>query len=328
MPILSSAGMRWTVLLLGVLAGLYGLALANYGALFLEAPPVRHRPLLYILPVMSLIGAFIALYAPAVAALFFMVSAAGWFGLGAVLGYGFAVTTTPLLLNVVAIGLAFACVGPRDIIASIDQVNTWIGKLFAFTVVILTVAVCYEVFMRYVMRAPTRWGYDAGYMLYGAGFIMAGAYALAQQAHVRADVIYRFWRPRTQAAVDLVLFLLFYFPAAFFFVYQGYIFAERSWAIREFSSASPFNIPVYHFKTLIPIAGVLLFVQGLAEVMRCVICLREGQWPPRLSDVEEIEKQALEGHVAVSIAGTVPTDQARELGLDVDEPPGREGDRR
>jgi TRAP-type mannitol/chloroaromatic compound transport system permease small subunit len=211
-------------------------------------------------------------------------------------------------------------------IYTVDRISVWSGKLFAWTTVILTLVVCYEVFMRYVLRAPTRWAYDVGYMLYGAGFFMAGAYALSRSAHVRADVIYRFWRPRVQASVDLVLFLVFFFPAAFFFVYQGYIFAERSWGMREFSSASPFNIPVYHFKTVIPVAGALLFLQGIAEVMRCVVCLREGRWPPRLADVEEIEKQGMQGHLAASVAGTLDTDQARELGAEIDESPPSRGD--
>lgn len=199
----------------------------------------------------------------------------------------------------------------------VDRISTWAGKLFAWSVVILMLVVCYEVFMRYVMRMPTRWAYDVGYMLYGAGFMMAGAYALSQSAHVRADVIYRFWWPRAQASVDLVLFLLFFFPAAFFLIYQGYIFAERSWMMREFSSASPFNIPVYHFKTLIPVAGVLLFIQGLAEVIRCIMCLRDGKWPPRLDDVEEIEKQALAEKVPLTVAGTISIEAAREAGLSV-----------
>jgi TRAP-type mannitol/chloroaromatic compound transport system permease small subunit len=184
----------------------------------------------------------------------------------------------------------------------VDTISEWCGKLFAWSVVILTVVVCYEVFMRYVMRMPTRWAYDVGYMLYGAMFFMAGAYALARNAHVRADVIYRFLRPRTQASIDLVLYIIFFFPAAFFFVYSGYFFAERAWVMREVSSASPFNIPVYHNKTLIPLAGAFLFVQGIAESIRCVIAIRHNEWPPRHADVKEIQDQVLEGEVPISVA--------------------------
>ena len=192
----------------------------------------------------------------------------------------------------------------------IDTVSEWCGKLFAWCVVILTVVVCYEVFMRYVMRAPTRWAYDAGYMLYGAMFFMAGAYALARNAHVRADVIYRLLKPRTQGSIDLLLYLLFFFPAAFFFVYSGYSFAARSWVMGEVSSASPFRIPVYHFKTLIPIAGAFLFVQGIAESIRCIMAIRDNKWPPRHSDVKEIQDLALEGALPGTIADQVVIDPA------------------
>lgn len=198
----------------------------------------------------------------------------------------------------------------------VDTVSEWCGKLFAWCVVILTIVVCYEVFMRYVMRAPTRWAYDAGYMLYGAMFFMAGAYALARNAHVRADVIYRFLRPRTQGSIDLVLYLIFFFPAAFFFVYSGYSFAARSWIMGEVSSASPFRIPVYHFKTLIPLAGAFLFVQGVAETIRCIYAIRDNKWPPRRSDVKEIQDLALEGALPETIAGQVPVDPVLGPGPD------------
>jgi TRAP-type mannitol/chloroaromatic compound transport system permease small subunit len=296
-------------LLLGALACVYGLAVAYYGdVLFPAAAPRISRLANYfvvVLPVFGLIGAVLALRLPGLACLFLFVSAGGWLFMGRVLEYGLAITILPFFLSIVAAALTFRVAGPLEVVYSTDRLNTWIGKFFAISVVILTVAVCYEVFMRYVLRAPTRWGYDVGYMLYGAGFLMAGAYALSQAAHVRADVIYRFWRPRVQASVDAVLFLLFYFPAAFFFIYSGFFFAERSWAMGEFSSASPFNIPVYHFKTLLPIAGILLFMQGLAELLRCAICLRDGQWPPRLTDVEEIEKQAMVGRRPI-VAGLAP----------------------
>lgn len=201
-----------------------------------------------------------------------------------------------------------ATAGTRNILDWVDTISEWAGKLFAWCVVILMVVVCYEVFTRYALRAPTRWAYDVGIFLYGGMFFMAGAYALARNSHVRADVVYRLWKPRTQASVDLVLYIIFFFPAAFFFVYSGYFFAERSWSMREFSSASPFNVPVYHFKTLIPIAGALLFMQGLAETTRCIMCIRDGRWPPRHTDVEEIEKQALEGHLEKEIAAQVGVD--------------------
>lgn len=183
------------------------------------------------------------------------------------------------------------------ILLGVDRISSLAGKLFAWCVVIMTFAICYEVFMRYVLRQPTTWAYDAGYMLYGALFIMAGAYALATGAHVRGDVLYRLFPKRWQAGVDLVLYLVFFFPAIIALIYSGYIFAERSWMMGERSSASPAGPPLYHFKSLIPLAAVFLFLQGLAEVARCVICLKTGRWPRRLDDVHDIDATTAEAYI-------------------------------
>lgn len=316
------------VLVLGLLLGLYGLGLAFFGEGLVADPVLRRWPLLTLAGALGLVAAGLTVISLAGAGLALVTTAACWFGFAFMLAHGAgAFSIVPLLLAVGGFVVAFRAAGAEELLATTDRMSIWVGKLFAFTVVILTVVVCYEVFMRYVLRAPTRWGYDAGYMLYGAGFFMAGAYALCQNAHVRADVIYRFWRPRVQASVDLVLFLLFFFPAAFFFIYQGYIFAERSWMMREFSSASPFNIPVYHFKTLIPISGMFLFLQGIAEVVRTGLCLRDGQWPPRQSDVEEIEKQAMEGHLPLNVAGVGAMDRDAVFGVSDQGAAGPRGDR-
>jgi len=176
----------------------------------------------------------------------------------------------------------------------IDHISTWAGKVFAWCIVILTFAVSYEVFMRYVMNAPTEWAYDAAYMLYGALLIMAGAYTLSRNGHVRADVLYRLWPARVQAGIDLTLYLLFFYPGILAFVISGYDFAKLAWIVKEHSSFSPGGPPLYHFKALIPIAGVLMLLQGLAETTRCIQCLVTGKWPQRLHDVEELEKEMLE----------------------------------
>jgi len=176
----------------------------------------------------------------------------------------------------------------------VDQISTWVGKIFAWCIVILTLAICYEVFSRYVLGRPTTWAFDVSYILYGSLFIMAGAYALSRNAHVRGDFLYRTWPPRVQAAMDLVLYFVFFFPGIIALIYSGYGFAKLSWLIKEHSSFSPAGPPVYHFKSLIPIAGVLLLLQGVAEAIRCIICLRTGAWPPRLHDVEELEKVIIE----------------------------------
>jgi TRAP-type mannitol/chloroaromatic compound transport system permease small subunit len=180
----------------------------------------------------------------------------------------------------------------QSVLLGVDRLSAFVGKLFAWAILLMVALITYEVFMRYVMRAPTAWAYDMGYMLYGAIFIMGGAYALSTAAHVRGDVIYRLWSPRVQAVIDLLLYLVFFFPAIIALVYAGYNFAEFSWRIGERSSSGPGGPPVYHFKTLIPLAAAFLFIQGLAEVTRCILCLRDGVWPSRLSDVQEVDVEA------------------------------------
>lgn len=180
----------------------------------------------------------------------------------------------------------------QSVLLGVDRLSTFVGKLFAWAILLMVALITYEVFMRYVMRAPTAWAFDMGYMLYGAIFMMAGAYALSTAAHVRGDVIYRLFSPRVQALIDLLLYLVFFFPAIIVMAYAGYHFAEHSWRIGERSPSGPHGPPVYHFKTLIPLAAAFLFIQGLAEVARCILCLRDGRWPPRLGDVQEVDVEA------------------------------------
>jgi len=176
----------------------------------------------------------------------------------------------------------------------IDSLSLWVGKAFAWLILVLTLGVSYEVFVRYALRAPTTWAFDFSYITYGAMFLMAGAYTLSRNGHVRADVVYRLWKPRTQASVDLVLYLIFFLPAVLAFMYSGWNYAEMSIRFREVSIFSPAGVPVFPLKTLIPITGFLLFLQGIAEVIRCVICIRVGKWPQRLHDVEETESVILQ----------------------------------
>lgn len=182
----------------------------------------------------------------------------------------------------------------QDVLLNIDRLSAWVGKLFAWCILILTFAVSYEVFSRYIFGAPTTWAYDASYILYGSLFLMAGAYALSRNGHVRGDFIYRQWPPRVQATLDLVLYFIFFFPGILALIYSGYSYAMMSWAMHEHSMFSPAGPPIYPFKTLIPITGVLMLIQGIAEVIRCVICIKTGAWPQRLHDVEELEKVILE----------------------------------
>jgi TRAP-type mannitol/chloroaromatic compound transport system permease small subunit len=175
------------------------------------------------------------------------------------------------------------------LIRSIDVVSYWSGKTFSWLIVALTFVVSIEVFKRYILNAPTAWIFDFNNMLYGTLFMMCGAYTLAQAGHVRADFIYIYMRPRAQATLDLVLYLLFFVPCMIGLIYAGSDFAALSWRINEHSTVTSEGPPVYHFKTVIPVAGMFVMLQGLAEILRCVLCIRTGQWPSRLADVEEID---------------------------------------
>jgi TRAP-type mannitol/chloroaromatic compound transport system permease small subunit len=172
---------------------------------------------------------------------------------------------------------------------AIDQVSYWSGKAFAWLIVALTFVVSIEVFKRYILNAPTAWIFDFNNMLYGTLFMMCGAYTLAAAGHVRADFVYSYMRPRAQAGLDLTLYLLFFIPGILGLIYAGYDYAALSWRIGEHSTVTAEGPPIYHFKTVIPVAGALVMLQGLAEIVRCIECLRTGAWPPRLDDVEEID---------------------------------------
>ena len=171
----------------------------------------------------------------------------------------------------------------------VDSLSTWVGKCAGWLILALTLAVSYEVFVRYVVGRPTTWAYDISYMMYGGLFLLAGAYTLSRNGHVRGDMLYRLWNPRTQASLDLVLYIFFFFPGVLALMYSGFTFAQMSWMFQEKSIFSPAGAPVFPLKTLIPVTGLLLFIQGIAEVIRCILCIRSGAWPKRLHDVEETE---------------------------------------
>ena len=175
----------------------------------------------------------------------------------------------------------------------IDSLSTWVGKSFAWLILVLTLGISYEVFVRYVLRAPTTWAFDFSYINYGALFLMAGAYTLSRNGHVRGDVVYRLWSPRTQASMDLFLYIIFFLPATLAWIYAGWQFAKMSIQYREVSIFSPAGVPVFPLKALIPVTGVFLLFQGIAEIIRCILCIRTGRWPQRLHDVEETESMIL-----------------------------------
>lgn len=186
----------------------------------------------------------------------------------------------------------------QNFLLAVDRLSTWIGKLFAWSIVGLTLMITWEVFSRYILNKPHSWMFDVQIMLYGTLFMTAGAYTLAKNGHVRGDVLYGFFRPRTQAAVDLLLYLVFFLPGVVALTWAGWHYFQDSLAIREQTfNADP--LPVYPFKFVIPFVGFTLLLQGIVEIIRCVICLRTGQWPARDQDVEEVDIDKLREMVHV-----------------------------
>jgi TRAP-type mannitol/chloroaromatic compound transport system permease small subunit len=180
------------------------------------------------------------------------------------------------------------------VVYAIDQLSKTIGHIFAWCIIMLMLGTTWEVFVRYVLDDPTSWAFDWSYIMYGALFYMAGAYTLSRGGHVRADMFSRLLPTRWQAGIELVLYIVFFFPGVLSLVYSGWSYGNDSMRIHEMSINSPVGIPIWQIKMLIPIGGALVALQGLAEVLRCVICMREGEWAPRLHDVEELEKQIIE----------------------------------
>jgi TRAP-type mannitol/chloroaromatic compound transport system permease small subunit len=169
-----------------------------------------------------------------------------------------------------------------------DSISTWIGKAFSWLIVALMVMVMGEVFKRYALNAPTAWIFEASNMLYGTAFMMCGAYTLSQDGHVRGDFFYGSAKPRTQASLDFVLYILFFIPGVIALTWAGWTYAADAIAIREMTNSAD-AIPLYPFKAIIPITGFIVLMQGLAEIIRCVVCLKTGEWPPRLKDANEID---------------------------------------
>ncbi len=172
-----------------------------------------------------------------------------------------------------------------------DRLSAWFGKAFAWLIMVMSIGVGYEVLVRYGFNAPTSWAFDLSYITYGTLFMMGGAYTLSRGGHVRGDFIYRLWKPRTQAKVELVLYFIFFFPGVLALIISGWKYAERSWRYLEVSVNSPAGIPVFQFKTVVVAAGILLFIQGIAQVFRCIICIRTGEWVKAAEDIEETEIQ-------------------------------------
>jgi TRAP-type mannitol/chloroaromatic compound transport system permease small subunit len=181
----------------------------------------------------------------------------------------------------------------QSLLHGIDQLSKSVGHAFAWCIVILILGSSYEVFVRYILDDPTGWAFDMSSILYGGLFLMAGAYALSRGSHVRGDIFYRLMPTRVQAGIELVLFIIFFYPGILALMYSGWSYAMDSVRIHEVSVNSPIGVPIWQLKLVIPAAGFLLAVQGIAEILRCIICIRTGEWPERLHDVEEMETAAL-----------------------------------
>jgi TRAP-type mannitol/chloroaromatic compound transport system permease small subunit len=187
----------------------------------------------------------------------------------------------------------------QNLLLTIDKISTFVGQIFSWFIVALTFMISWEVFSRYVLDNPHPWAFDVMIMMYGTVFMMAGAYTLSKNGHVRGDVLYGFFPPRLQAGLDLALYILFFIPGVFALAWAGYNYAAESWAINEHSNVTANGPPVYPFKTILPLAGGFLLVQGIVEIIRCVMCLQAGEWPKRGEDVEEVDVEKLKEMVHV-----------------------------
>lgn len=197
----------------------------------------------------------------------------------------------------------------QKILLAIDQVSTFVGQFFSWLIVGLTFLISWEVFSRYVLDRPHSWAFDVMIIMYGTLFMMAGAYTLAKAGHVRGDVLYGFFEPRTQATIDLILYVVFFIPGVFALTYAGYFYAMESWAIRESSTITAEGPPIYPFKMMLPLAGIFLLAQGIVEIIRCVICIKQGDWPSRAQDVQEVDVDKLKEMVHVKDEDIAKLDQ-------------------
>jgi TRAP-type mannitol/chloroaromatic compound transport system permease small subunit len=187
----------------------------------------------------------------------------------------------------------------QKLLLFIDSVSTFVGHAFSWLIIALTLQVSWEVFSRYALDNPHAWAFDVMIMFYGTLFMMAGAYTLSMNGHVRGDVLYGFFSPRVQASLDLTLYILFFIPGVVALVWAGYYYAADSWRIDEHSNVTAEGPPIYPFKTVIPLAGSILLLQGIVEIIRCIICIKQGYWPSRQADVEEVDVEKLKEMVHV-----------------------------
>jgi TRAP-type mannitol/chloroaromatic compound transport system permease small subunit len=187
----------------------------------------------------------------------------------------------------------------QKLLLTVDKISTFVGKIFSWCIVLLTLLITWEIFSRYALNAPHDWAFDGMIQLYGMLFMMSGAYTLSKNNMVRGDVLYGFFPPRLQAGLDLTLYFVFFLPGVTALIWAGYRYAGDAWAIMEHSGITANGPPVYQYKTVIPVAGAFLLIQGIVEIIRCVRCLKEGKWPSRQEDVEEVDVEKLKAQMNV-----------------------------
>ena len=197
----------------------------------------------------------------------------------------------------------------QKLLLTVDKVSTFVGHFFSWLIVALTLMISWEVFSRYMLDNPHPWAFDVMIMMYGTLFMMAGAYTLSKGGHVRGDVLYGFFEPRTQATIDLILYIVFFLPGVFALTYAGYFYAAESWTVNEHSNVTAEGPPIYPFKMMLPLAGAFLLAQGIVEIIRCVICIKQGEWPSRTQDVEEVDVGKLKEMVHVKDEDIAKLDQ-------------------
>jgi TRAP-type mannitol/chloroaromatic compound transport system permease small subunit len=161
----------------------------------------------------------------------------------------------------------------------LDPIAVWSGRLACFMLIPLVLALTWEVVARYVFNAPTQWAYDMTFMLYGTFFMLGAAFTLQRKGHVRTDMYYERWSPRRQASIDIVCYLLFFLPVVWVFTYTGWGYFWKSFVTNETFVSSAWQPIAWPFKMAMPLTGVLLAIQGLSEVFKCVHTLQHGKWP-------------------------------------------------
>jgi len=188
--------------------------------------------------------------------------------------------------EMVAEGRSYTGVMPDDMpkymaktILGIDLFNLRVGQMACWLTVPVFASMFYEVIARHFFNAPTMWAYDISRMFAGAMFMLGAGYALSKGVHIRADFMYRKWSIRRQASIDLALYLLFYFPGLTGAVWACYKYAYKSWSQMEKGMDTAWMPLLGPIKTVLLIGLVLLLIQGISEVLKCVYAVKHRRWP-------------------------------------------------